>query len=340
MATYPHASVIILAYNGESYMASLLDSLLRQTYPAERMEILVADNGSADGTCRIVEQWPGVRLLRLNANLGFAQGNNEAARHANGEVLVFLNQDTICHPDWLLQLVSGLDEAQGVGAVESNMLLPGDPGFLDLDTVPAGLSITDASRLGGGKRRRFANMDAFCPRIVSGCSFALRRSTLERLGELFDARFFMYAEDTDLSLRLVNNGFKLAAVRHSVVHHLHGPAPDPGFRGMARAARAMRNRVIAFYKNMAGLEFLAYIPFLLLGGWTKIFSLSLPPARKVLYFFPFGVFSLLCMAAAFTVMPQYSACRRRTLQQRAAHGGGRFLILAHMLGRTLPGRCA
>ena len=72
---------------------------MNQSYPQDRMEILVVDNASSDETISIIRQsHPSVKIVALEENIGYAAGNNQALLHASHDLLVFLNQDTICHP--------------------------------------------------------------------------------------------------------------------------------------------------------------------------------------------------------------------------------------------------
>lgn len=74
---WPSVSVVILTYNGSRFIGNLLDSLADQSYPADKIEILIIDNASTDDTCAIVKQKGShFTLVRLENNLGFAAGNN------------------------------------------------------------------------------------------------------------------------------------------------------------------------------------------------------------------------------------------------------------------------
>ena len=100
---FPNVSVIILTYNASEYIQPLLDSLSNQSYPQERMEILVVDNASTDETLSITRKnFSFVKVVAVEKNIGYAAGNNQALLHARHDLLVFLNQDTICHPNFLL----------------------------------------------------------------------------------------------------------------------------------------------------------------------------------------------------------------------------------------------
>ncbi len=126
----------------------------------------------------------------------------------------------------------------------------------------------------------------------------------------------MYAEDTDLSLRIHNMAQNICVTRDAIVYHLHKSNMDLEKGRILTAAGAIKNRVFAFYKNMSGLEFFFFFPFLFFGGIFKIFAFPLTSGRKAIYFLPFGFFSMACMLAALFQLPRFDAKKRRIMEQR------------------------
>jgi GT2 family glycosyltransferase len=100
----PLVSIIVLNYNGARWLERCLGSLRQQTI-FERMEVLVADNASPDGSDRLAADymrgWPNGRVIQHGENLGYCEGNNRAALQAKGEWFLFLNNDTWTEPDCL-----------------------------------------------------------------------------------------------------------------------------------------------------------------------------------------------------------------------------------------------
>lgn len=120
----PFTSVIILNYNGAHFLPACLDALRRQTYPADRFEVIVADNGSADDSPALLrDAYPWVKVHQTGGNLGFAGGNNAAIGAARGEYIVLLNNDTAAAPNWLEQLVAVADQHPRAGIVTGRMQL-------------------------------------------------------------------------------------------------------------------------------------------------------------------------------------------------------------------------
>jgi len=316
---YPNVSVIILTYNGDEYIQALLDSLVNQTYPQERIEILVADNASTDETLSITRKnFPSVKIIALEKNFGYAAGNNQALLHASHDLLVFLNQDTFCHPCFLQSMVNIMAADRTLAACNPNIITPETEcfGITDEAFTPESLYLCDLTPFGYGKHRIIYGKKIVRTKLLSGCAFIIRRETISELGYLFDDQLWMYAEDTDLSLRLHNSAHNICVIRDAIVYHLHKTNMDLEKGRILTAAGAIKNRVYAFYKNMSRTEFFFFFPFLFFGGIFKIFEFPLTTTRKALYFLPFGFFSMACMISAIFYLPRFADQKRHIMKNR------------------------
>jgi GT2 family glycosyltransferase len=196
VAGAPLVSVIVPTLNGAHLLPACLDSLQRQTYP--RVEVIVADGASTDGTPRVVGQYPAVRLLRLWRNGGFTGNVNAGLRAARGDVLCLLNNDAQADPDWIAACVDALARAPEAGSVASKVLFQN------------GITINSAgdvlSRRGTAQQRGAGQPDGPAwnrsePVFgAMGGACAYRRAMLADVG-LLDEAFFMYLEDVDLAFR-------------------------------------------------------------------------------------------------------------------------------------------
>ncbi len=109
----PRISVVVLNYNGRAWLEACLSALATQA-GAPPFEILLVDNASTDGsTAWVAARFPSVRIVENERNLGFAAGNNAGARVARGEILAFLNNDTVPAPDWLARLHAAITRRPG-----------------------------------------------------------------------------------------------------------------------------------------------------------------------------------------------------------------------------------
>ena len=235
----PLVSVIVVNWNGLSYLPDCLGSLAVQSYPA--MEIVVVDNGSTDGSVEYLRGGHGsrVRLVESPANLGFAGGNNLGIRAAKGAYLALINNDAAADARWVEALVGAAESDSRVGMCASKIYVWDRPGILD----GAGLQVSgDGIGRGRGRlepdREEFAREeDALLP---SGCAALYRRAMLDEIG-LFDEDFFAYCEDTDLGLRARIAGWRCRYVPGAVVRHRYSGSTAP--HSPFKAFQVERNRI-------------------------------------------------------------------------------------------------
>ena len=105
------ATVVVVTYDGVHLLPACLDALERQTLDRRAFDVVVVDNGSADGTADAVRQrYPWVRLVEAGANLGFAGGNNLALQEVTARFAVLINNDARPEPDFLERILAPFDK--------------------------------------------------------------------------------------------------------------------------------------------------------------------------------------------------------------------------------------
>jgi GT2 family glycosyltransferase len=208
----PSIDVVILAHNRYELTDSCLRHLAAQTV---EHRAIVVDNASCDGTPeRLAADWPGVDVVRLGANPGFAAACNRGAAEGGGETIVLLNNDVDCRPDFLERLVAPLADAR-VGSVAGLMLAPG--GTIDSVGLSADVTLAGFPRLHGAPAGRAADpRPLLCAAAATGAAY--RRTAWEAVGGL-DEGIFAYLEDFDLGLRLWSGGWRCAAAPEAVAVH-------------------------------------------------------------------------------------------------------------------------
>ena len=212
----PQASVIIPNWNGAHHLRICLDALREQTYPD--VEVILVDNGSTDGSQALVtKQYPEVRLLALQRNLGLTGGNNAGFRAARGDILISLNNDTEAHLGFVEALVNALVEHPEAGMAAAKMLL-----FDRRDHIHSagdGYGV-DGIPFNRGVWQRDAGQFDEPGWIFGGCggAVAYRRAMLDDIG-LFDESLFMYCEDVDLNWRAQLAGWRCWYAPESVIYH-------------------------------------------------------------------------------------------------------------------------
>lgn len=119
----PTVSIIIVNFNGRTYLRDCLNSILNLRYPKKNYEVIVVDNGSSDGSVGYLKNtFPWVNTIALQTNEGFTGGNNVGIEQAKGDCVVLLNNDTVVTPRWLTELVAAANPPN-VGIVSSKIFL-------------------------------------------------------------------------------------------------------------------------------------------------------------------------------------------------------------------------
>ena len=294
-------SIVILNWNTKEYLRKFLPGLLEsvQGYDAG---VTVADNGSTDGSVRMLEEeFPTVHVIPFNENLGFTGGYNRAFdivyRDFSPEYFLLLNSDIEVAPGWLQPLLEHMDSHPRCGACSPKLLSWYDRGsfeyagaaggFLDKFgyTFCRGRLMKEVERDNG---QYDAVKDVFW---ATGAFLMVRSSVFKELGGL-DARYFAHFEEIDLCWRMHLKGYHVSVVPQSVAYHLGGgtlPNDSPlklklNYRntlltlennladtyapeeGPAKAARHAR-RTICLRMVLDGLSAAAY----LLGGKPAFF---------------------------------------------------------------------
>lgn len=238
-------SVLIVTYQSAHEIAACLESIPRQL--RERpVEIIVADNHSSDDTLEVIASaFSGVRLLPLQENAGFSKANNLALAAARGEIILYLNPDTIVNATALEACLDRLENEPRIGIISPRLVM--EDGVLDLACRRSIPTIWDGFTRASGLARIFPHWRLFAgynltylPEdgtydvgAVNGAFMMIRREILERIGAL-DEQFFMYAEDLDLCYRCQQAGFAVVYDGRTSIIHFKGRSSSKNHRVLSK----------------------------------------------------------------------------------------------------------
>lgn len=234
-------AVVILNWNTEGFLREFLPGLLRSCDKVEGAKVVVADNASTDGSLKVMaEEFPQVRTLRFEKNLGFTGGYNRAFRELGDgpdapEYFLLINSDIEVPEGWLEPLVDWMDSHPECGACAPKLHSWQDRdsfeyagaagGFIDRYGYPF-----CRGRVMGSVEKDKGQYDS--PADVfwaTGACLMVRSSVYRMLGGL-DSRFFAHMEEIDLCWRMQLEGWKVTVVPTSTVYHVGGgtlPATSP-----------------------------------------------------------------------------------------------------------------
>jgi GT2 family glycosyltransferase/ubiquinone/menaquinone biosynthesis C-methylase UbiE len=212
---FPKVSIIILNWNQLAFLQQCLKSIIENTNYAN-FEIIILDNGSREeGTVDYLNSLP-FKIILNPKNLGYARGNNLAAKKAEGDLLVFLNNDIIAEKNWLTPMVKLMLERVDCGIVGSKLLYP--------DRTIQHVGVAFDWR--GNRRHIYKKYPAdISPALevreceaVTGACLMIRRELFEQVGG-FDERYKNGSEDIDLCLKVRAQGYCILFCPQSVLIH-------------------------------------------------------------------------------------------------------------------------
>ncbi len=251
-------SIIILCWNDLKVIPSCLRSIYETTLSTE-FEVIVSDNGSADGSVEFIRtNYPQVKLIENGRNLRFAKGNNVGIHVAKGEYILILNPDTIIHPGTLDRMTVFADGHPEAGAFACRVLnadasyqTSARPFASLRGELIAGLYLRPLGYLGkwfladtyvGWRGESERTVD-----WVMGCFIFARADLLKRL-EGFDEQFFYYYEDMDLCRRIWEAGRPIIYTPEVSITHLKGASTTQRMSRLSFALDSQVTRYLYYYK--------------------------------------------------------------------------------------------
>ncbi len=283
----PKVSIIVLNYNGLEYSRNCLKSLLGTRY--KNFRIYLIDNGSEINEAKILKKEfknKKIHFTRFPQNLGFVEGTNQAVKNISSKYIVFLNNDTLVKPDWLLPMVKEMESDKNIGACQPKILslnasvfdyAGASGGFLDKYGYPftRGRIFFSSEK---DKGQYDQKTEIFW---ASGVALMTRKEYFIKSG-MFDPIYFLYMEEIDFCWRLKNLGFKIFVIPSSTVYHK--TAATAGRNMIKKRFYEHRNNLLLLAKNYTLrdlvvlfpermlLEYISFIYFLIKFDWESFFG--------------------------------------------------------------------
>jgi len=238
--THPSVSILIPNLNGQQLLAECLTAVEELEYPRDRMECIVIDNGSSDGSVYYVHSnFPNVKVVTLDWNAGFAGAINKGAERATGDILFLLNNDAQPKPGSLAALVEPIE--RGEAECTCARIVSSEDGSVQFSGGGMnfhGVAFECAAEHGPDERP-----------CLFGCggAMAISRDVFGDAGGMDDA-FFAYFEDVDLGWRLWIMGYRVLHVPRSLVAHRKSSTSRFIEQAKLRVLH-IRNPLIMIYKN-------------------------------------------------------------------------------------------
>ena len=268
----PKVSIIITNFRETDYLMQCLSAVSKTDYP--NFEIIVVDYGT-DGLERCLQsEIAQIKLIRLDHDPGVAAARNFGLRNSDGELLAFLDNDTIPDPDWLKNSIPLLLADSRIGAVQPLLLdfsnpqyVDGAGSFVDISGYPM-----ERGRLFNRDRKHPESFSKVEPIFgASGASFIVKREAIRKVGA-FDEAFIIDLEDLDLSWRIRLAGYEILLAPDSKVFHRRRSKQmkDSGYRSM-REFCLLKNQLLCLIKNAESRSLLKYLPLIIASYSVRFF---------------------------------------------------------------------
>ena len=245
--TAPHLVVVILHWGAPATTARCLRSLREASWPGRPTVLIVDNSGCLDEDSAEAARPLSVEIIRLERNLGFCDGctlGMTLAMEKGADWVLLLNNDVVVAPNFIDPLLTAARGIEDAGLLS--------PQILHLDRPETAWYRGGAFSLWTGipvqgHRRRAVPVDRPLQDVdyATGCAMLIRLDVIRRIGS-FDAQFFAYCEDLDLSIRARQAGFRVLFVPESVVYH---DAADEPHRGSLRVYYSTRNLLEVMRKH-------------------------------------------------------------------------------------------
>jgi len=280
---YPSVYAVTLNWNGKEDTIECIRSLKKLDYP--RLEIVVVDNGSTDGSVPAFKAtYPDITIIENGRNLGYAEGFNAGARYAveeGADYFLILNNDTVVDPDMLKELVRVAEQDTRIGFVSGKVYFYNDPNRLQTIGAMSDPVFLVGEGLGYGEldEGQYDEVREFD--FVDDVFLLVRSAVFDQVGG-YDPTFFLMYEETDWCVRVRRAGFKIVYTPRAKIWHKGNRDPLTGVSTTHQFYRA-RNQIPFVYRNSSGKQFRRFLAALLTGY----------APRKIWYLTKIGEFRLL-----------------------------------------------
>ncbi len=278
-------SVVILNWNGKEMLRKYLPGVIANSV-SDDVEVVVADNGSTDGSVEMLErEFPQTPLVILDRNYGFAEGYNMALKDNPADYFLLLNSDVeIRDKNWLTPLIEYMDVHPDVAACQPKIMALNQEGYFEYAGAAGGF--IDRYGFPFCRGRVLATVeqdqgqyddirDVFW---ATGAALFIRAKDFRYVGG-FDRRFFAHMEEIDLCWRIRDAGLQIVCIPQSKVWHLGGASLNQG--NPRKTFLNFRNNLMMLYKNLPEQElkkvmrarrwfdFIAALKFILAFDWQN-----------------------------------------------------------------------
>ncbi len=274
-------AVVILNYNGKKFLQQFLPSVIAHSQSAE---IIVADNGSTDGSVDFISsEFPAIRVIRSQKNLGFCGGYNFALKQVSATYYVLLNSDVEVTQGWIEPMISLFNSDSTIGAIQPKMLAFNRKDEFEYAGAAGGL--IDGLGYPFCRGRIFNKLEKDIGQYndvtpvfwATGACHFVRASLYHQVGGL-DEDYFAHMEEIDFCWRLKRAGYAIYYNGNSTVFHVGGGTLSSN--SPRKTYLNFRNGLSLIFKHMPFSQLVWKFPLRLLLDWAAAIKFLTQPSYK------------------------------------------------------------
>lgn len=248
---YPTVSITFPVFNGGREPLECLASVYALDYPREKIEVIVIDNNSTDGSDDLIElKFPRVKLFKMKENLGFAKGVNLGIKKSTGEYIFIGNDDLVFEKDSLKRMIEYMLDHPLVGVLGGKIYLKDRPQIV----CSSGYMM---NKWTGNVFRATPDRKIQEPDWIQGCAMLIPRDVLKKTGLLDEDYSLAYFEDFDLCLRVKNEGYSVTYI--PTAHFRHGQSTTVNKNLSFKYYQWYKNKIRFILKNMPFLNIVSIL---------------------------------------------------------------------------------
>ena len=247
-------SIITVNYNGLKDTCALIESIPFN----ENMEVIVVDNASTQDEASIIQkQFPQVKVIRSEKNLGFAGGNNLGIKESNGDYIFLINNDTIFKNFNVESLINRLESSPNIGIVCPKIRFTwGTKPIQYTGYTPLSKITVRNQAIGYGEEDHRQYDTAHPTPYAHGAAMLIKREAIEKVG-LIPEDYFLYYEELDWSMMFTRAGYEIWYDSACTIYHKE--SQSTGQSSPLRTYYITRNRLLLVKRNWHGIyKYLAY----------------------------------------------------------------------------------
>lgn len=247
-------SIVTVNYNGYKDTCELIDSI----HFEDSMEVVVVDNGSLEDEASILQtQYPCIKAIRSDQNLGFAGGNNLGIKLATGKFIFLINNDTVFKDFNPKILIHRLESSSKIGIVCPKIRFTWDKNPIQFAGYTPLSPITVRNKaIGFGEEDKGQYDSSRKTPYAHGAAMMLKREVIDKVGIMPEC-YFLYYEELDWSMMITRAGYEIWYEPASTIYHKE--SQSTGQNSPLRTYYITRNRLLLVKRNIKGLQkYLAY----------------------------------------------------------------------------------